>query len=94
MRWHDLRSVAHGRSGGKCEFCGRPLGFSQYFELHHRWYPSVDTLQNLMVVHQMCHRRIHFGGKIQAEKGSIASLGDTGRGDNLIWRQYLNEHPQ
>jgi 5-methylcytosine-specific restriction endonuclease McrA len=89
IRWEELRTQAHERSGGRCEFCGRPLGFSQYFELHHRWYPQVDTLNNLMAIHQTCHRVIHFGGKLNAEKGSLAALGDTGRSNTEAWQRYL-----
>jgi hypothetical protein len=59
------------------------------FDLHHRWYPRNDTLQNLMAVHRRCHDAIHYGGKIKAAARSLAATGDTGKGDSAKWRNYL-----
>ena len=88
--WGNLRRQVHTRSKGSCEFCGKPLGISQYFEVHHRWYPPIDSENNLMVVHRTCHKAIHFGGKINARKGSLASQGDRGRDQTTAWLNYLN----
>jgi hypothetical protein len=59
------------------------------FQLHHRWYPRNDTIKNLMAVCCRCHEAIHFGGKIKALRGSLAAIGDTGKGDSQRWRNYL-----
>lgn len=91
--WGNLRRQVHARSNGCCEFCGKPLGFSQYFETHHRWYPNIDSEKNLMVVHRLCHKAIHFGGKISAIKGSLASSGDTGVGATKQWKLFLDNTP-
>jgi hypothetical protein len=87
--WGNLRRQVHLRSTGFCEFCAKPLGVNQYFEVHHRWYPPIDSENNLMVVHRVCHRAIHFGGKINAMKGSLASQGDHGVNQTEAWINYL-----
>ena len=86
--WFELKDRARLRAKGLCEYCGGAIYGPT--NLHHRWYSSYDSLEMLMYVHQRCHAYIHFGGKLMAVKGSLASKGDTGKGDTLIWRQYLN----
>lgn len=52
-----------------------------------------DSVENLMFVHGECHHAIHFGAEISVVAGSLADLGDSGKGDNAIWKAYLKEHP-
>jgi hypothetical protein len=42
-----------------------------------------------MAVCKPCHEAIHFGGKIKAMIGSLASIKDTGKGNNDKWKKYL-----
>jgi len=42
-----------------------------------------------MAVCRQCHEAIHFGGKINATRHSLAAAGDTGKGMTRQWRQYL-----
>lgn len=88
--WLHLKEQARRRSAGRCEFCGITLNGNGH--LHHRTYPKLgsDGLHNLMIVHGDCHSAIHHGGKIKLLQNSLASLGDKGKGDTKLWREYLD----
>ena len=85
-----LKEQSMQRGEGACEFCGLELGEESH--LHHRWYPKrgPDTLRNLMLVHPLCHKAIHFGDSIPALRGSLAAQGDAGKGNGQRWRHYLS----
>jgi 5-methylcytosine-specific restriction endonuclease McrA len=91
VEWEQMRDACITRSGGLCEFCGIPLFAPS--QCHHRWYPDGDdTIENLMIVHAGCHRAIHFGAQIRAQRGSLAALGDRGKGNTDLWREYIKKH--
>ena len=55
--WKELRKKAIDRDDGKCVFCNR-----RFREVHHVTYPkrfSLDHIDNLLVVCEKCHRRLH-----------------------------------
>jgi hypothetical protein len=90
--WFDLKDRARLRARGRCEYCGGAM--IGHADLHHRWYSNSDSLRMLMYVHRRCHSHIHFGGELWAAAGSLAALGDRGKGDTDAWRQYLEERGQ
>ena len=88
--WRALKARARHRSSDSCEFCGCNL--NGWGELHHRWYPRIDTLNNLMIVHSACHRAIHLKGKIRAKTTSLAAMRDPGYGKTSNWVEYLQKN--
>jgi len=55
--WKALRKKAIDRDNGKCIFCNRA-----FREVHHVKYPKrfpQDHIDNLLVVCEKCHRRLH-----------------------------------
>jgi len=60
--WNALRKKAYKRANGKCEMCGAPA-----CSVHHVKYPkqyAEDSLQNLVVLCEKCHRLSHGIRKI------------------------------
>lgn len=91
--WQDIKDACIERSGGRCEFCGLPLYGNGTG--HHRWYPDgPDSPSNIMIVHHACHRAIHYGGRIRVTPDSLAARGDSGKGNSLLWRVYLEQMSQ
>jgi len=86
-----LRMLLKHRANNRCEFCGRPK--RSIMDVHHRWYPSHDTLSNLMLIHRGCHEAIHYRRSMQSigsAPGSLASKGDAGFNNTPDWEDYLN----
>ena len=57
VAWKELRQKAIDRDDGKCIFCNRT-----FREVHHVKYPKrfkEDHVDNLLVVCEKCHRRLH-----------------------------------
>lgn len=55
--WVGLRERAYERAGGKCELCSQDAG-----AVHHVRYPKdfrQDKLANVIVVCNLCHRKLH-----------------------------------
>lgn len=55
--WKALRAQAYDRAGGQCELCGGKAAAA-----HHIKYPKdyrEDAPQNLLVVCELCHRKLH-----------------------------------
>jgi len=82
------REKVEARAAGNCEWCGLPIHSPN---IHHRWYPNIDSPENLMLVHRDCHKSIHFGGQINATRSSLAANRDKGKGMTQQWREYLTK---
>ena len=94
--WWRLKDEAKLRAGTLCEYCRR-RGAE---ELHHRTYlrDGHEDIGDVMLVCDACHRAIHHGAVgLVVEKGSLADLGDSGRGvHSKLWQNYLQHaknHP-
>ena len=62
--WDRLRLVLMDRARDRCEFCGRMFTGAPGMgtEIHHRKLRSqggADDLDNLVLVHTLCHHRAH-----------------------------------
>jgi RNA-directed DNA polymerase len=54
---------------GKCLVCGQPLTTESDWHHHHllwRVHGGGDTLDNLVLLHENCHRQVHSGGTVVA----------------------------
>lgn len=69
--WEKLRLAAYARAYGKCEFCN-----NKGAGVHHIKYPKNlkedDCLDNLVVVCDKCHDRIH--GILGDEAGATVDV--------------------
>lgn len=82
--WEKLRLAAYSRAEGKCEFCG-----SKGAAVHHIRYPKNlkedDCLDNLVVVCDKCHDRIH--GILGDEAGATVDVSATIEGFKKVRRK-------
>jgi RNA-directed DNA polymerase len=54
---------------GKCLVCGQPLTTESDWHHHHllwRVHGGGDTMDNLVLLHENCHRQVHSGGAVVA----------------------------
>jgi RNA-directed DNA polymerase len=58
----ELLSALYERQGGRCVQCGRLFTDTDSWQVHHRhWrvYGGDDSLDNLELLHENCHRQKH-----------------------------------
>jgi hypothetical protein len=90
--WYALKDRIKARARGRCEYCRRrPVD-----NLHHRTYARLggERDSDVMAVCRPCHRFIDgewpWRRKLTVNKGSLADLGDDGRGvESQLWRDYV-----
>ena len=73
----SVRQAAFERSRGCCDWCGLELigEFDAHHRLLRRRQDSDDSLANIVVVHRLCHGRIHDQPKNATELGFMVKSG-------------------
>lgn len=88
----SLRLLLRMRARNRCEFCGRPK--RSIMDVHHRWYPTFDSMDNLMLIHRNCHEAIHSRRSMRSiafATDSLASKGDRGFDSTPDWERYIKK---
>jgi hypothetical protein len=82
--WADNDLFLMGRAGGACERCGRECGPVQR---HHRKRrrEGGDSLENLVVLGEPCHREIHAHPVEARRTGFIVSMSKEPADIPILW---------